>query len=243
MTAVPVAEAGTGDGRTDTELQKEISGTIGAQVHRLLETARVDTEMKIKLELKHLRDSMLVVDQRLDQMLVQLDSIEPQESAGPPPEQEAVAQLLTKIEQQWGQEIRALKQELHQTILAHNHNADLIKHHKDTIDAFRERVGKLKGGQVKTAEVQLQLQKLDARLKLQQKQRKLEPYLERLAALEQRVAALAAQNAPCRLYPGIGPPPLPMMPPTGLGPPLPMMPPTGLPVPPGMSVPPGIPRG
>lgn len=42
-----------------------------------------------------------------------------------------VGQLLARIEQQWGQEIRTLKEELHQTILAHNHNADLIKHHKD----------------------------------------------------------------------------------------------------------------
>lgn len=207
------------------DLQKEISGTIEAQVQRLLEQARVDTEAKIKMELKHLRDAMMVVDSRLDQMLVQLDSIDPQEPAEPHPDQEAVAQLLTKIEQQWGQEIRALKQELHQTILAHNHNADLIKHHKDTIDAFRERVSKLKGSSARAPEIQQQLQKLDARLKLQQKQRKLEPYLERLAALEQRVAALAAQNAPCRVYPGIGPPPVPMMPPAGL------------------PVPPGIPRG
>merc|ERR1740127_434897 len=87
---------------------------------------------------------------------------------------DAVGQLLSKIEQQWGQEIRTLKQELHQTILAHNHNADLIKHHKDTIDALRERCSKLTNNSVKTNEIQERLQKLDVRLKQQQKQQKLE---------------------------------------------------------------------
>jgi len=110
-----------------------------------------------------------------------------------------------------------LKQELHQTILAHNHNADLIKHHKDTIDSLRERCVKLAGNSAKTSEIQQQLQRLDTRLKQQHKQRKLEPLFERLVALEQRVAA-AAQH-PWR-YSAMQPVPG---------------------VPPGMSVPPGIP--
>lgn len=220
----PGAVAAAAEG--DLELQKEISGTIEAQVRRLLEQARVDTETKVKTELTFLRDAMTVVDQRLDSLLVQLDGIEPREPIEAPPDAEVVGQLLTKIEEQWGQEIRALKRELHQTILAHNHNADLIKHHKDTIDAFRERVSKLKGNGVKTSEIQQQFQKLDARLKQQQKHLKLEPYFERLAALEQRVAAAAAQNAAWRGYPGLGLPGAP-----------PVMPGAGL------SVPPGIPRG
>merc|ERR1719461_2056883 len=113
------------------------------------------------------------MDSRLDALLVQLDGIEPQEPAEPHMDAEAIGRLLSKIEQQWGQEIRTLKQELHQTILAHNHNADLIKHHKDTVDALRERCAKLQGSSGKTSEIQQQLQRLDARLKQQQKQRKL----------------------------------------------------------------------
>merc|ERR1719383_885821 len=127
------------------------------------------------------------MDGRLDQMLAQLDGVEPPAEA--PLDVDHVDQLLSKIEQQWGQEIRTLKQELHQTILAHNHNADLIKHHKDTIDSLRERCVKLAGNSVKTSEIQQQLQRLDTRLKQQHKQRKLEPLFERLIALEQRVAA------------------------------------------------------
>jgi len=196
-------------------LQREISGTIEGQVQRLIEQARHDTESKVKLDLKQIRDAMLAMDARLDHLLEQLDGLEPPKAAEPPLDAETVGNLLSKIEQQWGQEIRTLKQELHQTILAHNHNADLIKHHKDTIDALRERCAKMQNNNVKTSEIQQQLQKLDTRLKQQQKQRKLEPLFERLAALEQRVAA-AAQGAAWR-YPGI--PPV---------------------VPPGMPAPPGV---
>merc|ERR1719230_1762869 len=132
---------------------------------------------------------MMVMDGRLDQLLAQLDAMETPRAAEPPLDCEQVTNLLSKIEQQWGQEIMTLKQELHQTILAHNHNADLIKHHKDTIDALRERCAKVTGSGAKTAEIHSQLNRIDQRLKQQQKQRKLEPLFERVAVLEQRVAA------------------------------------------------------
>uniref|UniRef100_A0A7S2ADP2 Uncharacterized protein n=1 Tax=Alexandrium andersonii TaxID=327968 RepID=A0A7S2ADP2_9DINO len=205
-----------GEGR-ELELQKEISGTIETQVSRLIEQARHDTESKVKMELKTIRDAMLAMDARLDQLLGQLEGLDPAESLEPKLDADAVGTLLSKIEQQWGQEIRTLKQELHQTILAHNHNADLIKHHKDTIDSLREKAMKMQTPAVKTSELQQHLARLDQRLKQQQKQRKLEPLFERLTVLEQRV--VAAQSAAWR-YPG--------------------MPPV---VPPGMSVPPGIPPG
>merc|ERR1712157_278921 len=111
--------------------------------------ARVDTENKVKVELKGIRDAMVTLDGRLDQLLAQLDGIEPRQQE-PPLDPEHIGQLLSKIEQQWGQEIRTLKEELHQTILAHNHNADLIKHHKETLDALQERSNKLTGNNVKT---------------------------------------------------------------------------------------------
>jgi len=176
------------------DLQAEIAQTIETQVARLIEQARVDTESKVKMELKQIRSTMVAMDERLDQMLAHLDGLQPQENADTLTA-EAVAGLLSKTEQQWGQEIRTLKQELHQTILAHNHNADLIKHHKDTIDALRERCGKMTTSSSKSAEIQQQLRQLDARLKQQQKQRKLEPLFERLNALEMRVTAGSSAQA------------------------------------------------
>jgi len=192
------------------DLQQDVSGTIETQVARLIDQARHVTESKVKIELKQIVQAMQGMDKHLDQLLSQLDGVDAPSTAEPPLDAEAVGALLSKIEQQWGQEIRTLKQELHQTILAHNHNADLIKHHKDTIDALRERCTKLQSSSVKTGEIQQQLLRLDARLKQQQKQRKLEPLFERLAALEHKIGA-AAQTTYSR---GFG-----AMPPVGLLPP------------------------
>merc|ERR1719209_2810671 len=99
------------------------------------------------------------MDERLDQMLAHLDGLQPQENADTLTA-EAVAGLLSKTEQQWGQEIRTLKQELHQTILAHNHNADLIKHHKETIDLIRNRC-KQRQTASSQAEIQRQLARFE----------------------------------------------------------------------------------
>jgi len=201
------------------EKQREIQGTIAAQVARLLEQARVDTENKVKMELKTIRDHMVMMDTRLDQMLAVLDGVEV--PAELPLDADQVGALLSKIEQQWGQEIRTLKEELHQTILAHNHNADLIKHHKDTIDELRSRCTRMQTGSStrSAAEIQVQLARLDALPKQQQTQRKLEPLFERLALLERKVAtAAAARRAPWQ-YPG-----MPPMPPMGMG----MRPPMGM---------------
>jgi hypothetical protein len=200
-----------GEGRED-QLQKDVSGTIEAQVARLIDQARVQTESKVKIELKQVRDAMLAMDAQLDQLLLQLEGMEVQD-VNHQMDVDVIGQLLSKLEETHRQEIRTLKQELHQTILAHNHNADLIKHHKDTIDALTEKCQKLKVDPVKTYESQQHLQELARRLKQQQLQRKLEPLHERITNLEQRVVA-AAQNA-WRGYPTM---PLGMSMPLGIPP-------------------------
>lgn len=184
----------------DTE---QIVNAIEAQVLKLIDQARHDTEAKVKAELKAIREAMAVMDQQLDHMLGQLTGMgAPKPAAESPPDVgEAMRLALARVEQQCSIEIRTLKQELHQTILAHNHNADLIKHHKDTIDALRERCAQLVLGPARASQAHQQLQQLDARLKYQQKQRKLEPLFERLMALERRLeqrvaAAQASGGAP-----------------------------------------------
>jgi len=195
--------APTGQG-IETELQKEIQVTIENQVKRLIEQARLETENLVKVELKHIRDMMTAIGGNLDQMIVQLDDLESTPSAEAPLDGEIIGHILSKIEQQWGQEIKTLKQELHQTIVAHNHNADLIKHHEDSIDSLRDRCVKMQNANSKTSEIQAQLQKVDARLKAQMKLRKLEPLFERLSDLEKKiaVAASASQGAAAAAWRG-----------------------------------------
>merc|ERR1719473_1796101 len=46
---------------------------------------------------------------------------------------------IAKLEEVWEGEVGSLKHELWQTIQAHNHNADLLKHHKTSIDQIQGR--------------------------------------------------------------------------------------------------------
>ena len=66
--------SGEAPGR-ELELQKEISSTIEAQVARLIEQARIDTESKVKVELGAIRKHIMDMDARLDQLLAGLDAV------------------------------------------------------------------------------------------------------------------------------------------------------------------------
>merc|ERR1719343_561058 len=52
-----------------------------------------------------------------------------------------LAKSIAKLEEVWESEVSTLKHELWQTIQAHNHNADLLKHHKDALDQVQSTLG------------------------------------------------------------------------------------------------------
>lgn len=169
----------------NTDIGQDIMVSILDQVKLLLAQARRDSEAKVKNELSSVNEVIQVLDQRLDAMITQLDDAEAPQVV----EQHTVAQALAKVEQQWGKELGKLKQELHQTIFAHNHNADLMKHQKESIDEIRAELEKLKPPspeRIKLAKAHLQ--KTDQLLNSQQRQRRLEPLFQRLAVLERRLA-------------------------------------------------------
>jgi len=169
----------------NADIGQDIMVSILDQVKLLLAQARRDSEAKVKNELSSVNEVIQVLDQRLDAMITQLDDAEAPQVV----EQHTVAQALAKVEQQWGKELGKLKQELHQTIFAHNHNADLMKHQKESIDEIRAELEKLKPPspeRIKLAKAHLQ--KTDQLLNSQQRQRRLEPLFQRLAVLERRLA-------------------------------------------------------
>jgi len=181
------ALAPTAEGPSD--LGQDIMVGIQEQVKTLLGQARRDSEAKVKAELKAANDVIQSMDQRLDEMLAKLDGAE----EFPPQvvEQHTVAQALAKVEQNWGKELGKLKQELHQTIFAHNHNADLMKHQKDSIDEIRSELEKqkpLSAERVKMAKAHLQ--KVQALMEKQDQGRRLEPLFNRLSNLERRIPTI-----------------------------------------------------
>merc|ERR1719281_1982410 len=59
---------------------------------------------------------------------------------GPSLSRNDLSKSIAKLEEVWEGEVSTLKHELWQTIQAHNHNADLLKHHKDAIDGVQSRI-------------------------------------------------------------------------------------------------------
>eukprot|EP00933_Yihiella_yeosuensis_P073790 TRINITY_DN82538_c0_g1_i1.p1 TRINITY_DN82538_c0_g1~~TRINITY_DN82538_c0_g1_i1.p1 ORF type:complete len:324 (+),score=82.70 TRINITY_DN82538_c0_g1_i1:156-1127(+) len=177
-------------------LKQEIFTKISAQVQSLLLQAKQESEAKVKLELRELHMAMQELDNRLDTIIQCLDETEVAKggistTGEAPLEQATIVTTLANVEQNWGKELNKLKNELHQTIFAHNHNADLMKHQKEKLEQIRQEIDARNAPSPEKIKVaKAQLVKLDHINKASQKQRRLEPILGRMAALEQKVGAL-----------------------------------------------------
>eukprot|EP00441_Pelagodinium_beii_P038626 CAMPEP_0197636380 /NCGR_PEP_ID=MMETSP1338-20131121/11906_1 /TAXON_ID=43686 ORGANISM="Pelagodinium beii, Strain RCC1491" /NCGR_SAMPLE_ID=MMETSP1338 /ASSEMBLY_ACC=CAM_ASM_000754 /LENGTH=285 /DNA_ID=CAMNT_0043208597 /DNA_START=31 /DNA_END=884 /DNA_ORIENTATION=- len=182
------------------DLRAEVSAPIRNKVQALLAQAKRESETKVTAELRILHSAIGEMDSRLDLLVKQLDEVQNSgttSAKGEALEQASVIQALAKVEQWWGKELGKLKTELHQTIYAHNHNADLMKHQKETLDQIRNEIdvrATPKPERIKAAKEKLQ--KIDALQKAgPQKQKRLEPLMQRMAALEQKVVAAWRWNA------------------------------------------------
>merc|ERR1719240_2575486 len=115
------------------------------------------------------------MDSSLDEVVRQLDQLEgAQNDAMEPVDDVAVRKALSDVEAVWGKELNKLKQELHQTIFAHNHNADLMKQQKEVLEQITKEVKERappSSERVKAAKTQLA--KVDQLLKATAKQQKL----------------------------------------------------------------------
>lgn len=103
------------------EIRTQISGATRA------------SELQVLSELNKLHAGMDALRLKADKVVLALS----QRNLGVrsiPLAQDAILSILTDVEQRWDAEIKLVKRELHQTILAHNHNADLMADHKVILD-------------------------------------------------------------------------------------------------------------
>lgn len=181
-----------GTENVSSDVRQDILQAIGEKVTLLLGAAKKDSESKVKAELMALNNIVRDMDTRVDEIVKQLDEIEDNPAQAVEPQ--TVAQALAKLEQQWGKELGKLKQELHQTIYAHNHNADLMKHQKDVLDSLRTELDgsqqSLAGDSERVKLAKLNITKAEALNKRypNSEKAKLEPLFRRLAAIEQQIA-------------------------------------------------------
>merc|ERR1719198_2069741 len=91
---------------------------------------------------------------------------------------------IEKLEEVWEGEVSTLKHELWQTIQAHNHNADLLKHHKDAIDGITGRITE-SAPSPELEQVHAQLMQVDKIMQREfAKEQQMDQLMQRLAALQ-----------------------------------------------------------
>jgi len=184
----------------------DVATAIGQQVEQMIVQAQKDSESRVRRDLS-------VAGQQLKQMEALIGElgervgrfvrtsggnggVDPSQAVDRPALNTKIAQLESK----WGSEVKALKQDLHRTILAHNHNSDLMRHHRDALDEARRKLDAQI--QPKAEQVDAQIEKVDRMLRAgQAKQRALDALTERLTALEQQVGDIL----PTPGYPGMMP--------------------------------------
>ncbi|CAJ1432455.1 unnamed protein product [Effrenium voratum] len=97
---------------------------------------------------------------------------------------------IAKLEEVWEGEVGTLKHELWQTIQAHNHNADLLKHHKDAIDQVQNRMTDL-APNPELDQVHLQLLQVDKVLQREMaKEAQMDQLMARLTVVQQQLMTI-----------------------------------------------------
>merc|ERR1740117_652393 len=96
---------------------------------------------------------------------------------------------IAKLEEVWEGEVGSLKHELWQTIQAHNHNADLLKHHKTAIDQIQARASET-APNPELENIHSQLIQVDKVMQREQaKDQQLDQLMLRLTAVQQQLSA------------------------------------------------------
>jgi len=104
-----------------------------------------------------------------------------------------LGERIAALEQKWGGQVKELKEDLRRTILAHNHNSDLMRDHKNRLEDARRRIEALTNP--RAAQVDAQVEKLDRMLRSSQaKQKALDDLTKRLTSLEKQAASVAAAS-------------------------------------------------
>ncbi|CAK9070451.1 DNA mismatch repair protein Mlh3 [Durusdinium trenchii] len=197
-------------------LHGDVASAIGQQVEQMILQAKKDSEQRVRHELNVARTQMQQMEAHITELSQRLDRCVRLNGAagvaGSPPDSTVdrvfLSQKIKELEQKWGSEVKALKQDLHRTILAHNHNSDLMRHHRDALDEARR---KLDAQPVPKAEqVDAQIDKVDRMLRAgAAKQRALDALTERLTQLEHQAASLPPLEQPCgnTLFSSVASPP------------------------------------
>jgi uncharacterized protein YukE len=142
---------------------------------------RVGKEIqKLKSKLDQMQEKIKLVSERLNRMEPNSGGLLKSD----------LQNSIAKLEEVWEGEVGALKHELWQTIQAHNHNADLLKHHKDAIDQVQNSMTDSTSGGPELEQVRVQLAQVDKAMQREHtRETQIDQLIQRLALVQQQLSA------------------------------------------------------
>jgi len=193
-----------------TSLHGDVASAIGQQVEQMIMQAKKDSEARVRHDLSVARSQLQQMEGIIGELGERVQRCVQSNRPGAPEASDTVdrkllSEKILQLEQKWGAEVKALKQDLHRTILAHNHNSDLMRHHRDALDEARRKVDAMT--QPIAEQVDVQIDKVERILQAgRQKQRALDTITERLGQMELQVTELlpsATMGAAAMGFPGM----------------------------------------
>lgn len=168
---------------------------VRERVLPMLAAATRASELQVSTEMRKLQSGFAALTTKLGRVQSLLHAHDPPErSVQQVHTTDSLCQALIEVERRWDQEIKDVKRELHQTILAHNHNADVMADHKTAIDKIcsdGDEVGHLQFQSDADNQLQEQLQRLAHTLEHTKAQdQEVDTLLQRGEALSQRLGAM-----------------------------------------------------
>jgi len=190
-------------------LHGDVASAIGQQVEQMILQAKKDSEARVRHDLSvarsqlaHMEGIIAELGDRVGRCVManRPDAPEASETV----DRTLLSQKIAQLEQKWGSEVKALKQDLHRTILAHNHNSDLMRHHRDALDEAKQKVDAVT--QPISEQVDMQIEKVERILRAgAAKQRALDALTERMTQLEGQVAEMLPSATMPPGFPGMMP--------------------------------------
>lgn len=110
---------------------QDMLAVVSQRVQPMLTAAARHSETQVGNELKKIEAAFKLLREKAARVEASLAARSQSNQQLP---KDSIAKMLIDLQLRWDQEIKAVKRELHQTILAHNHNADLMADHKIAID-------------------------------------------------------------------------------------------------------------
>lgn len=110
---------------------------IGQQILAAVTTATQASETQVGAELRQVETTFSELALKVNRVEALLNRHGVNASGI---QQDSFDKVLAAIDRRWQQEMQSVQRELHQAILAHNHNADLMADHKSAIDTLSSEV-------------------------------------------------------------------------------------------------------